>query len=116
MASQTIKTGDWVIYCKTKFSPHPGTRARNVQPSPNGDEYNYTVDKFWVVTDVAQDGSITLQTRRGKRHVVAANDIHLRRPKLWERWWYRDKFQAAATGEPGTPSVREPVGSGLQRT
>lgn len=92
MSTATLRIGDWVVYCKTKFSPRPGSRARNIQPASHGDEYCYTVDKFWYVAAIGTDGSLTLRTRRGKQHRVAADDPHLRRPSLWERWWYRDRF------------------------
>ncbi len=94
MKKDRFVPGEWVIYCKTKFSPQPGARARNVQPASNGDEYCYTVDKFWVVAAVTDEGRLVLRTRRGKQHVVAGDDLHLRRPTIWERWWYRDRFVA----------------------
>jgi hypothetical protein len=90
-----VQAGDWIVYCKTKYSQHPGERARNVEPSAKGDEYCYTVDKFWVVESLTPGGQICLRTPGGKRHVVAADDPHLRCPSLWERIWYRSRFLAA---------------------
>ncbi len=86
------RPGDYVIYRKTKFSSQPGPRATDVRPSPNGDNYSYIVDKFWVVQHVADDGTLTLQTRRGKTHCVAPDDPLLRRANFFERWRYRDRF------------------------
>jgi hypothetical protein len=91
-----IRTGDWMIYRKTKFSTHPGPRAQNVLPAENGDEYAYTVDKFWIVAEVRPDGSLLLKTRRGKEHVVRPNDPSLRKANWWERWRYRSRFDGIA--------------------
>ncbi|HBH52263.1 MAG TPA: hypothetical protein DDY91_10260 [Planctomycetaceae bacterium] len=90
-----VSPGDWIVYCKTKFSQHPGERARNVEPATKGDEYCYTVDKYWVVESVSPTGQICLRTPGGKQHIVAADDPHLRRPSLWERIWYRSRFLSA---------------------
>lgn len=100
-----IQTGDWVIYRKTKFSTHPGPRAQNVLPAEHGDEYAYTVDKFWIVAEVRNDGSLLLKTRRGKEHVVPPGDLNLRKANLWERWRYRDRFEAIVE----SPNTRAPA-------
>jgi len=89
-----IQPGEWVIYRKTKFSTHPGPRAQNVLPAVNGDEYAYTVDKFWIVAEVRNDGSLLLKTRRGKEHVVPPEDLNLRKANWWERWRHRERFEA----------------------
>src|SRR5689334_9993413 len=85
------RPGDWVIYRKTKHSAAPGPRAKDVAPEPNGEEYSYCVDKFWVVTGV-EGGRVMLATRRGKHHVVANDDLNLRQAKWWERFLFRDRF------------------------
>jgi len=108
MSTNSLRPGDWIIYCKTKFSPHPGERARNVAPTQHGDEYCYTVDKFWVVADVDPDGTIVLWTRRGKSHRVKLDDPHLRKPAFWERLLYRARFLAAEASLKGTPSSSLP--------
>ena len=90
------RPGDYAIYRKTKFSQRPGPRAASVRPSRNGDSYCYIVDKFWVVQEVSTDGTMVIRTRRGKTHCVSTDDPQLRRPNLWERWRYRDRFQFAA--------------------
>ena len=84
--------GDWVIYRLTKYSTHPGPRAKGVRPQPAGDDYSYVVDKFWVVADVEEDGRLRLRTRKGKERVVDAKDRNLRSPRLWERVIYRSRF------------------------
>lgn len=88
--------GDWVVYRKTKFSTHPGPRAQNVNPAQRGDLYAYTVDKFWVVVDVLSNGQLILQTRRGKEHIIRADDPNLHRARWWERLLYRRRFALVA--------------------
>lgn len=86
--------GDWVIYHKTKWSNDPGPRAQKVTPSSGGDQYFYVVDKFWVVEEVKQDGSVVLVTRRGKRHILSSELPSLRRANWFERLRYRNRFEA----------------------
>jgi hypothetical protein len=95
-----IQTGDWVIYRKTKFSTHPGPRAQNVLPAQNGDEYAYTVDKFWIVAEARSDGTLLLRTRRGKEHTVRPNDPNLRKANWWERWRFRERFESIGGNSP----------------
>jgi hypothetical protein len=92
MARRHFRAGEPVIYCKSKHSVHPGPRARDVQPSEHGDIYTYTVDKFWTVLDEGEDGTVVLVTRTGKSHRLPSDDPNLRRPRLWERLWYRARF------------------------
>ncbi len=84
--------GDRVIYTRDKYSNRPGPRAKNVSPTPHGETYTYQVDKFWVVSEFLADGSIVLQTRRGKNHVVAAGDPRLRKARWWEKFFYANRF------------------------
>jgi hypothetical protein len=103
MTTNGFHMGDWVIYRKTKFSTHPGPRAENVNPARYGDDYSYTVDKFWVVIAVRDDGRLLLRTRRGKEHVVKPDDPNLRKANWWERWRYKDRFNWADTMAGGEP-------------
>lgn len=88
--------GDWVVYRKAKYSEHPGPRAQNVSPAQAGEKYAYTVDKFWVVSKVLENGRLVLQTRRGKEHIVDADDRDLHRARWWERLFYRNRFVSVA--------------------
>ena len=92
MFRRSIKPGDYVIYSKAKHTMHPGRRARNVYPNVNGEYYDYVVDKYWIVTDVLGDGDLVLETRRGKTHVVPADDPNLRRASIWDRFRHRTRF------------------------
>ena len=92
MFPRLFRKGDWVVYRRLKVTTHPGPRAQAVHASPNGDDYNYFVDKFWVVADVLADHNLLLKTRRGKTHVVGDQDSNLRHASLWERIRYRGRF------------------------
>ena len=98
MALKAFQSGEWVIYSLQKFSPRPGPRAHDVIPTAHGEDYVYQVDKFWIVDEVLDAGRIRLRTRRGKTHVVSVQDINLRRPRWWERWFYATRFQAVESG------------------
>ena len=75
-----------------KHSENPGPRAHTIAPAAHGEVYTYIVDKFWIVSEVLDDGKLKLQTRTGKHHTVAANDHRLRKTKWWERIVYRNKL------------------------
>ena len=95
MVSQNrYQPGDWVIYRKSKYSTHPGPRAQNVSPAQSGEKYAYTVDKYWVVSRVLEDGRLVLQTRRGKEHIVAPEDHDLHLARWWQRWLHKSRFTA----------------------
>lgn len=104
-------TGDRVIYTRDKYSNRPGRRAKNVSPTPHGETYAYQVDKYWVVTAVTPDGSLVLQTRRGKTHTVPMSDPRLRRPKWWERIIYAGRFPDPGTAEQHMPPVQQHTGT-----
>lgn len=92
LRKNSYKPGDWVIYRKTKFTPHPGPRAQDIHPAPGGDDYTYSVDKFWTVAEVLDDGRLVLKTRRGKTHTISPDDPLLRKAGFVERLLYRDRF------------------------
>lgn len=84
--------GDQVVYRKFKHSVAPGPRARYVDPAPHGEEYTYSVDKFWIVVEIQPDDHVLLETRRGKQHVVECSDMNLRHAHWWEKLLYRGRF------------------------
>jgi hypothetical protein len=94
LKKRNFKPGDWVIFRKTKSTPHPGKRAENVVPAKGGDSYTYTVDKFWIVQEVRPDGNLVLRTRRGKLHTIPATDFSLRPANWWDRFRHRARFEA----------------------
>lgn len=86
------RVGDPVVYRKSKVSPHPGARARDVVPAEHGDDYSYHVDKYWTVAEPPDSGHVTVLTRTGKRHLVSVNDPLLHKANLLERLLHRRKF------------------------
>jgi len=87
-----FQPGDYLIYRKSKVSPRPGPRARNVQPSEKGDDYYYEVDKFWTLSDVLDDGRLVAVTRSGKRVFLTPEDERIRKAGLLARMVYRRRF------------------------
>lgn len=92
MKRNSIQPGDQVVCRITKRSKKPGPRAINVRPDPNGDGYTYQVDKLWLVERTGKGDEMIVRTRRGKRHVIKADNPLLRKPNLIERIIYRSRF------------------------
>lgn len=90
-----------MVFQKQKASTRPGPRAKLVSPAPHGEIYVYLVDKLWIVEEVRPDGTLVLRTRRGKRHVVAADDERMRPPTLWERLRFRGRFPRLQPADAG---------------
>lgn len=86
-----FKTGTPVIYRKDKCSSRPGRRARAVAPT-RGDTYTYYVNKFWLVERNLNENELVVRTRRGKRHIVKADNPSLRKANFWERLLFRNRF------------------------
>ncbi|MEM7453223.1 MAG: hypothetical protein AAF456_02600 [Planctomycetota bacterium] len=87
-----FKPGSPVIYCKTKFSPDPGPRAKNISPSRSGDSYGYCVEKQWLVVEKTTAGTVIVKTRRGKRIEIDENDPNLRAATWFDRLRYIGRF------------------------
>ncbi|MEZ6129661.1 MAG: hypothetical protein R3C59_13340 [Planctomycetaceae bacterium] len=100
---QAFRPGDLVVYRKTKHSTHPAPRAANVQPAPHGDNYSYTIDKFWVIEQVLDDGTVVAATRRGKRNRLKSDDPMLRRANLLQRLLYRGRFASLPEATTNSP-------------
>jgi hypothetical protein len=92
MIRRQYRPGEAVIFRMGKHSTSPGPRAVHVHPASRGEFYSYEVDKFWVVQDVRPDGMLVVRTRRGKQHVISADDPRLRPPTWWERLTCRHRF------------------------
>ena len=87
-----FRRGGRVIFRKSKHSTVPGPRAKDIHPSPHGEDYAYYVEKFWTVAETRPGGEIVVQTRRGKRHVLRPDDPALRRATWWERLLFGNQF------------------------
>jgi hypothetical protein len=98
-----FQVGDFVVYHKHKFSPHPGPNAQDVSPAPNGDDYSFCIDKFWRVIAVGSGREVVVRTRRGKVHTLSAEDPALRKARWWERVFLRHRFPVDQPRESTTP-------------
>lgn len=105
MQRSRFSPGDLVVYRKFKHSSIPGPRAKDVDPAPRGEEYTYSVDKFWIVAELQSDDSVLLATRRGKQHVVECSDPNLRHARWWEKLVYRGRFPAPESPDASTNSA-----------
>ncbi|GAB5404265.1 MAG: hypothetical protein Aurels2KO_24960 [Aureliella sp.] len=85
---------DRVVYTRDKYTSCPGPRAKNVVATPNGESYQYQVDKYWIVSDIRPDGRLVLSTRTGKTHIAAADDPRLRKATWLERLLKASRFPA----------------------
>lgn len=98
MRTGNFQKGDRIIFAKTKFGPHPGPRAEDIDPSLHGETYSYLVKKFWAVL-VCEDDRVLVQTRTGKRHWIDLDTPGLRAPTWWEQIKYRERFPIVEDGE-----------------
>ena len=97
MSQKNFKPGDRVVFCMVKHKSHPSRLAQGVQPAANGDSYSFYVRKFWVVSDVFEDGRLQLRTPRGKERVVDADDPSLTHASLLDKILHRDRFIQSET-------------------
>ena len=103
--------GDRVVFTRDKYTSAPSPRAKNLVATPNGESYQYQVDKYWVVIEVRTGGELLVATRRGKTHVVQADNPQLRKASWWERFFKGKRFPhlsasgvpLTAGGKPGGP-------------
>lgn len=95
--SHSYSVGDLVVYRKSKRSTAPGPRAKNIQPASHGEDYGYSVDKYWRVAGVAEGGQVVVVTRRGKVHHLSPDDQCLRPAQWWERLFMSGKFPSEET-------------------
>ena len=86
MDETCFKTGDLVIYRQRKFGRQPGPSARDVTPSPNGDDNSYTVEQFCLVSDIDEDGTVVVRSESGTCQTLNQDDPLLRRATLLERF------------------------------
>jgi hypothetical protein len=93
MPRHRYQVGDWVSYRMMKASSVPGPRAQQVSAAARGELYSYSVEKFWVITGVREDGQLEARTRRGKRHVLEPGDPRLKPATWWQRWVFASRFR-----------------------
>ena len=61
----------------------------------HGDYYSYTVDKYWIVTQIRGDDGLIVRTRRGKERAIPTRDPNLRPATWWEKIIYSKRFPSA---------------------
>ena len=88
----SFKIGEFVIMEKVKSSTHPSPQAKNIQPSPHGEYYSYIIKKFWKVVRIFENGTIEIETRRGKHHRLDKDTPTLRKLGFWEKLRFRDRL------------------------
>ncbi len=88
----SFKTGEFVIFEKSKNSTHPSPHAKDVRPAEHGETYSYIIEKFWKVVRVFENGTIELETRRGKRHRLYTATPQLRKASFWDRLLFRNRL------------------------
>lgn len=92
MIRRKFQPGDSVVCRVTKHSSRPSRRAKRIAASRHGDGYNYCVDKYWVVVDIAEDNKLVVRTRRNKTRLVDGASHVLRRAHWWELLLLRNRF------------------------
>lgn len=93
MPRNRYQVGDWVTYRVAKASSVPGPRAQQVSAAERGELYSYSVEKFWVITHVQENGQLEARTRRGKRHRLDPDDPRLKPATWWQRWMFAARFR-----------------------
>ncbi len=71
------------------------------------------MDKYWLVKECRDDGTVLLVTRRGKEHLVREDSPNLRHANWWERFVHRNRFPEIDPAT-GNVVVEEPAGIQLQ--
>lgn len=80
-----------------KHKAHPSRRAQGIQPAANGDTYSYYVRKYWVVSNVLDDGRLMLETPRGKKRTVHADDPSLKHATILDKILHRSALGQSET-------------------
>jgi hypothetical protein len=93
-----FQPGDLVVYAKQKCSTHPGPRAADVDPAPNGDGYVCLVPRSWKVVGVQPSVGVQVCRRRVKHHTRRADAPAFHRARWWGPLLYRGRFPAPAAG------------------
>lgn len=87
--------GDHVVYHADKTSARPGRRAEDIYPSEHGEDYSYTVDKYWTVMALEGD-EVVVRTRTGKTRRINVDDRRLRKASFLEKMRYAKRFPGLA--------------------
>ena len=84
--------GAAIIYRQEAASTQPAADARDIRPATRGEYYYYNIINYLRVTEVLGDGRIIAVARNHKRLCFWPNDSALRKARLNERLFYRQRF------------------------
>jgi hypothetical protein len=85
--------GAAIIYRQERVaSTRPTADAHNIRPATRGEYYYYNIINYLRVTEVLGDGRIIAVARNHKRLCFWPNDSALRKARLKERLFYRQRF------------------------
>ena len=84
--------GAAVIYRQELASTRPTADARDIRPATRGEYYYYSIINYLRVTEVLGDGRIIAVARNHKRLCFWPNDSALRKARLKERLFHRQRF------------------------
>ena len=85
--------GAAVIYRQEVASTQPTADARDIRPATRGEYYYYNIINYLRVAEVLGDGRIIAVARNHKRLCFWPNDSALRKARLNERLFYRQRFR-----------------------
>jgi len=81
-----------VVYQRQEVSTRPSADAYDIRPSERGEFYYCSFVNYLRVTEVLGDGRIIAVARDHKRLCFWPNDSALRKARLNERLFYRQRF------------------------
>jgi hypothetical protein len=84
--------GAALIYRQQVASTRPTADARDIRPAARGEYYYYNIIDYLRVTEVLGDGRIIAVAHNDKRLCFWPNDSALRKARLNERLFYRQRF------------------------
>ena len=84
--------GAAIIYRQEVASTQPAADARDIRPATRGEYYYYNIINYLRVTEVLGDGRIIAVARNHKRLCFWPNDSALRKARLNERLFCRQRF------------------------
>jgi hypothetical protein len=87
-----FSVGAAIIYLQEVASTRPTADARDIRPAARGEYYYYNIIDYLRVTEVLGDGRIIAVAHNDKRLCFWPNDSALRKARLNERIFYRQRF------------------------
>ena len=98
-----FRVHDVIVYEKPKHGTHPTPRAHDLRPTPQGESYDYVVDKYWIVVETIGDAAVVARTPGGKLHEIDVADPRVRHLTWFERarLLLSDRGRLRALREPG---------------